>query len=318
MSWIPYTEQVRHIVLVSDLHVGARESLLPLDFDDREVGFEFREWLREQWRYFCEEFVPAATNGEPFILVVNGDSIHGSWYKMDPVIKSMTKQTRAAAHVLAPLVALSTKTYIVEGTEVHTGSDECDIAELLSAGGKIIRSDKSAAHRSTSIFVNGLHHKFRHHTSVAGRPWTEASAQGNHLCADRLRMVRQGMPATDILCLAHRHTHGITVTADGMSVVSPAWSAADRYARKASGEDFGIIGGVVFSYANREHKELPDVRLFTKSVAQESVAKPSRNTDRPSRKASVSQRNDKRKGNERIQGKRSFGKANLGKPAKAR
>jgi predicted MPP superfamily phosphohydrolase len=95
--WQMHKEKARHVVLISDLHVGALLAPLPMSFDDEGYGFVFREWVRACFSEFCENFVPRITNGEPFVLVVNGDLIHGDWHRFGQLaIKSSVKQMRAA------------------------------------------------------------------------------------------------------------------------------------------------------------------------------------------------------------------------------
>jgi hypothetical protein len=267
--WQLHTERAHHIVLISDLHVGALLAPIPFEYDDEGVGFAFREWVRGCFAEFFESFVPRVTNNEPFVLVVNGDLIHGEWHRFGPLaIKSAVKQTRAARDLLNPHAAKASAIYIIEGTEVHSHDNEADIAEELLKIGNVRPSSESPSHKSLSLMLGGKHHRFRHHTSTAGRAWTEASGQANHLADDILRCVRAGIQRPDVLCLAHRHVPGLTLDSNGMSIVTPAWSGVDRHARKVTREDFGVIGGSVLSYAGREKGEFPDVRFYTRSVVE--------------------------------------------------
>jgi hypothetical protein len=288
-----FAEKASHIVLISDLHVGALEAPMPLEYDDEGIGFDFREWVRARLVEFFEDFVPRITNGEPFVLVSNGDIIHGDWHRFGELgIRSIVKQTRAARDLIKPYAARAVATYLVEGTEVHTKTSESDIAEELLQIGNIRVAHDNACHKSLSLMLGGKHHRFRHHTNTAGRAWTEAGNQANHLADDILRCIRAGIQKPDVLCLAHRHVHGLTLDGNGMSIVTPAWSAVDRHARKVTREDFGCIGACVLSYAGRDLGEFPDVRFFTKSVV-DSVAKPSPSGGSIKAKATRTARTDK-------------------------
>jgi hypothetical protein len=268
MKWKMHDESsVRNMVVVSDLHVGALFGPCPSEYDPGGEGESYRNWVRKQWHEFVTKFVPLATNNKPYVLVLNGDMIHGDWSAFGPLaISSSTKQVRAARDLLRPLASKAASVYISEGTSVHTRDVEIDLGEELSSSAKVVKDGKCHSHKSISINMNGLHHRVRHHTSCAGRPWTEASNQGNHLCNDILLTLRNGRTPTDVLILGHRHTHGYTVTADGMSVVTPAWSWVDRHARKVTREDGGIIGAYVLSYTNRTKGEMADVRTFVKQI----------------------------------------------------
>lgn len=261
-----HKETAKHIVLISDLHVGAMLAPLPLSFDDESLGFDAREELRAQFSAFCNDFVPSVTKGEPFVLVVNGDVIHGDWSKFGILaLKTKVKQMRAARELLKPLASAACAVYIVQGTEVHTADAEDDIAEELLQVANVRPSKKAPGHESLSLMMNGLHHRFRHHTTLAGRAWTAAANQANHLADDILRCRAVGVPMPDVFCLGHRHVFGQTLDGNGMSIVTPSWSGVDRHARAKTREDFGSIGGCVLSYANRAKGEYPDVRWFIKS-----------------------------------------------------
>jgi hypothetical protein len=264
-----HREKARHIVLISDLHVGAMLAPVPMAFDNECEGFDFREWVRACFSEFCDDFVPRITNNEPFVLVVNGDLIHGDWHRFGMLaLATKVKQVRAARELLKPIAMLASAVYIVDGTEIHTSCSEHDIAEELLQVANVRPAHKAAAHKELSLTVNGLHHRFRHHTNVAGRTWTSAGGQANHLADDILRCRQAGVPAPDILCLGHRHVHGLTLDGNGMSVVTPAWSGVDRHARAKTREDFGNIGGCIMSYAGREKGEFPDVRFYLQSAAR--------------------------------------------------
>lgn len=269
MSWMMHKETAKHIVLISDLHVGAMISPVPMTFEDESIGFKSREWLRSCFDTFCNEFVPNVTNGEPFVLVVNGDVIHGDWVRFGMLaLRTKVKQMRAARELLRPIATAASAVYIVQGTEIHTADIEDDIADELLQVANVRPSKEAPGHESLSLMMNGLHHRFRHHTSVAGRTWTEASNQANHLADDILRCRRVGVPTPDVFCLGHRHVFGQTLDGNGMSIVTPSWSGVDRHARAKTREDFGSIGGCVLSYANRAKGEYPDVRWFIQSGAR--------------------------------------------------
>ena len=131
---------VSKLVVVSDLHAGCRLGLCPsggVTLDDGGIylpsGLQLKLW--GMWREFWEDFVPEATDGEPWGLVVNGDAIDGVHHgTTTQVSHNVLDQVRMAHEILAPVVARSAGYYHVRGTEAHAGKSghlEEQLAESL-------------------------------------------------------------------------------------------------------------------------------------------------------------------------------------------
>ena len=199
---------MNRIVGISDLHCGDIGAICPESFEgDFENSKPARDWLRCRWFDATEKFVPQVTQGDPFLLLLIGDLVQGNWSRFGGLMtKSVVKQCRMARELLAPLVKRAGAVIIVEGTEIHTGDDEEEIAIEFRemAGDKLILApDGRAVHTAARFTMNGQTHTARHHTTVAGRVATEASGRGIHLADEQLRRVG---PATNAPTFSGRPT----------------------------------------------------------------------------------------------------------------
>jgi hypothetical protein len=105
-------EPVRNLVVVSDLHLGCRLGLFPAGFSMRlDDGGTYRASRLQRivwrwWEEFWGEWVPSVTRGEPFSVVINGDSVDGGAHhgNVTHISANLEDQERLALHVLKPVV----------------------------------------------------------------------------------------------------------------------------------------------------------------------------------------------------------------------
>ena len=99
---------VTNCVVISDTHFGDQLSLCPESMHLRHGGTyrasKFQNFIREKWEYFWDTWVPQATRGEPYCVVLNGDAMEGRHHRAThPISQDMSDQEAVAYEMLAPV-----------------------------------------------------------------------------------------------------------------------------------------------------------------------------------------------------------------------
>jgi len=200
---------INNLVVVSDLHCGCRVGLCPPSIRLDEGGtYSFGAVQKHLWKWwgeFWDDWVPKVTRGEPYAVLVNGDTTDGAHHRSKTQIsQNFADQENIAAEVLAPIVEkCQGRFYMVRGTEAHVGAS----AENEERLGRRI-----GAHESNNQFTQyeywfrvgeGLIHA-AHHIGTTGRAAYETSA----LMAELMEMFveaskwREEPPDVVIRCLS--------------------------------------------------------------------------------------------------------------------
>src|SRR6266446_58906 len=118
---------INNLIVISDLHAGCRLALCPpsgatLDDGGRYVPSKLQVKLWNIWEEFWA-WVPVATKGEPFAVVVNGDVVDGVHHNSTTQIsQNLQDQAEIAYELLWPVVEMCEgRFYMVRGTEAHVG-----------------------------------------------------------------------------------------------------------------------------------------------------------------------------------------------------
>ena len=159
----------KRLVVISDLHAGCRVGLCPphgvtLDDGGQYFPSALQMKLWQMWRSFWDEFVPEATRGKPFDLVVNGDAIDGVHHgSTTQVSHNLADQLRIAHEILEPVVRRAENYYHVRGTEAHAGKSGATEEELARSLGAVTNRDGQSARfelwkRAGRHLVHVLHH----------------------------------------------------------------------------------------------------------------------------------------------------------------
>ena len=125
----------RVIVVLSDIHAGSTVALMPPEFTTLEgvllAQNPMQRWLWECWQD-AQAWITASVGADPYALVLNGDLTEGIHHGTKQVISPDTgDHVECAIHLLRPLVAKAAKTFIVKGTECHTGNNEIVIGKAM-------------------------------------------------------------------------------------------------------------------------------------------------------------------------------------------
>lgn len=260
---------LNNLVVVSDLHCGCRLALCPPEGMQLDDGgcvkpSRFQKKLWSYWRHFWDEFVPEATKGEPYGIVINGDVIEGDHHKATtPMSHNMKDQRRLAIGVIEPLVKLCDgRLWMVRGTEAHVGSSACDEETIAETVGAI--PNKEGQHARWDLWKEigpGKLIHFLHHIGSTGSQAYEATAVHKELIEEFVEAARWRREPPSAIVRSHRHRNFQVViptgsdageTSQALAVVTPAWQGKTPFTWKIPGARLATpqFGGVVMRYAH--------------------------------------------------------------------
>lgn len=270
--------ETANLVIVSDLHVGCQLGLIGphgarLDNDGIYRPSKLQRKVWEWWDEFWGEFVPAATKGEPYAVVVNGDILDGVHHNTTTQWShNLTDQAAVARDILAPVVAACQgRFYIVRGTEAHTGESAHAEERLAHELGAIPNSQGQYARYELWKLVGDRLVHLLHHVGTTGSQAYEATAVHKELVESITEAGRWRRRHPDVVVRSHRHRYIETVipTARGraFACVTPAWQLKTPFAWRIPGARLAEpqIGGLVVRLA---HDEL-FVRPWVQSLERE-------------------------------------------------
>lgn len=256
----------RAIVVVSDIHAGSTVALMPPKFTTLEgVVLEqnpMQRWLWDCWKN-AQSWIADTMDGDPFALVLNGDLTEGVHHGTKQVISPDTgDHVECAIHLLRPLVSKAAKTFIVKGTECHTGNNEIVIGKALKT--EINRETGLPAWDRLTIDIAGVRCVFRHHIGTSVRRGLAATQFSMQLAEEQVEAANNSEPIPRVLCCAHRHKFGSWEDDRGLAVVSPPWQLLSRFAHKVVSQARTKPGIYILDWRNRENGELPKLhrRLY--------------------------------------------------------
>lgn len=256
---------IRHVVVLSDFHVGSTKAMIPPGFTTLE-GNEVKMNGMQEWLWMCwlraNDFIADVVDGQPFALVLNGDLIegihHGTKEIWSPKIED---QFEAAIDVLSPLAKRAAVTFVIRGTECHVGDKEDALAKVLGAAPDH-QAGRPAFDRLT-LDLNGVRHVWRHHIGTTVRRGLAGTQLSANLAEEQVEAVNNGEPIPRFVGCAHRHKFGLYQDNNGMCAVSPPWQGLTRFGHKVVSQARTNPGLYVLSYENKKYGDLPDVVVKT-------------------------------------------------------
>jgi len=255
---------LNNIIVVSDLHCGCRLGLCPpsvkLDGGGTYHASPLQRKLYKHWLYFWDRWVPEVTKGEPFAVVVNGDSMDGIHHNsVTQISHNITDQQRIAYDMLSPVVdECHGQLYMIRGTEAHvgkSGQNEEALAEMLDA-----IPDDSGNYARWDLWAEvgaGLVH-FTHHIGTTGRTHYESSAVMAELGEAYAEAGRWQNRAPNVVVRSHRHRHievrVPTSAGYGISFVTAGWQLQTPFVWRMPGGRSSLpqIGGSLIRQGDHE------------------------------------------------------------------
>lgn len=255
---------INNLVVVSDSHCGCRSGLClgeaSLDDGGAYQPSDAQQAVAEHWDEFWDDWVPDVCHGEPFAVVVNGDSLDGVHHgAVTQVSQNLSDQRRIALTALKPVYELCEgRLYIIRGTEAHvgkSGQNEETLAEELGAV-----QDERGQYSRHELWIRvgrGLC-QIMHHIGVTGSSHFESSAVMKELAESYAEAGRWHNEPPDVVVRSHRHRHievrVPTKLGYGISFVTAGWQLKTPFTYRIAGGRITTpqIGGSVIRQGDHD------------------------------------------------------------------
>lgn len=256
---------VRHVVVVSDLHVGCQMAIVHPDGARQAEGgwytpSKFQRMLYGLWEQFWEVEVPIMTQGEPFDIVINGECVDGSHHNaVNQWTQNLTDQCAASIKLIEPLLDKCKRLFIIRGTEAHSGKSGQQDEQIAREVGAVPCPITGQYSRYELFYGlrDGIIH-FTHTVGCVGSQANEASAPLKDLTEFYLESGRWGERPPDAIVRSHRHRHVVvelaTCRGKALACVTPAWQGKTPFAYKIAGGRPAQpqFGGICLSWSEKE------------------------------------------------------------------
>lgn len=277
---------IRNVIVIGDLHAGCQYGLCPpegitLDggghYEPSELQCKVWAWWREMW----DDWVPRVTRGEPFGLVLNGDTTDGRHHNSTTQIShNLSDQRNLALDILRPVVETLARRddggpvlYMNRGTEAHVGPAG-ESEEMLGEALNAIQTETGRYTRlELSLRVGGDGGPLcnvTHHIGTTGRTHYESSGPMGELGEIYTEAGRWGDEIPDFIIRSHRHRHMKIEVAThkgyGIVEVTPGWQLKTPFIYKINARNSTPqFGGICIRRGDEEHYS----RAFVKSITRQ-------------------------------------------------
>jgi len=251
---------IRQIVVVSDLHCGCQLGLCPPS-DQYHVPLDGGGWYNpsvlqqkvwEWWELFWREWVPHNTRGEPFAIVINGDTLDGVHHGSNTQIThNIADQISIAAACLTPFITAAEVVYVVRGTEAHVGPSAQNEEILAERIGAKRTAEGRYSRDELRLRVNNALVDIQHHISPVNSTAFETTALQKEYVIACEEAGKWGVELPDVIVRSHRHRLAKTeVPAEkgsGIAITTPGWQLRTPYAFRLAGarQSMPQFGGIL-------------------------------------------------------------------------
>jgi len=275
------SKAISNLVIVSDLHCGCKLGLCPaegISLHDSQGGMytpgKFQRWMWGVWQEFWHDWVPRVTRGEPYAVLVNGETVDGVHHKATTQIShNLDDQRRIAVAVMKPIVKLCQgRLYINSGTPVHSGESGCDDEAVARELGAIPDSGGRHARYETWFRVGDALIHTTHHIGTTGSSMYESTAVHKELVEAMTEAGRWRQEVPQMVVRSHRHRFISTniPMADGFgaSIVTPGWQGRTPFVFKIPGgrQSLPTVGGIIIRAGDEEVHYRQFVRTIERSA----------------------------------------------------
>lgn len=257
----PTSKRPRLVFVVSDIHAGSTVAIMPPKFTTLEgVVLDQNPVQKFFWKCWTDamKWVASVANGDPYVVVVNGDAIEGNHHRTTQIISADTgDHVECAIHILRDLVARANKTFMIRGTECHTQNAEVVLGKAM----KTERNPESGLPAWDKLYMDvaGVRCIFRHHIGTSVRRGLAGTQLSLQLAEEQVEAANANLPIPRVLCCAHRHKFGYYHDNNGICLVSPPWQALTRHGHKVVGSAVTNPGLYALDFRDCREGELPRV-----------------------------------------------------------
>jgi len=242
------------------LYINSQRGLCPptVNLDDggqyvasRGQAETWQDWL-QFWRIIWEM---KQRLGVPLYTVFDGDLMDVNRHdRLDPITPNLAIVLDIGLAIVEPVAEMSDHTFIVRGTEAHTG-EHCALEEALARG--LVRRglaepdevNGTASWSWLPLEVGGVTFDVTHHPQTfARRPWTVDAAPGRQGAIIRDEYYERGERPPDVAVRAHVHKWAPGPPRLPPQVFYlPPWKLVDSYNhRLGAGGAVEPVGGLWF------------------------------------------------------------------------
>lgn len=223
------TDDLRNLVVISDLHGGCRLALHPRGPSNLDDGGTYRPsrfqlHLHDRWDEFWE-WVRVVARGEPYGVLVNGDVVDGVHHNSTTQIShNIQDQFMIARALLEPVVErCGGRFWMTRGTAAHVGSSSVYEEQVAKALGAIPNKDGQHARWRLKLNLSGRLIVAEHHVGATSSHAYLTSAPWRRLTEALVNEAKSRSKShVAVKVFSHRHTH-VRAAVDGAG--GPIWTA---------------------------------------------------------------------------------------------
>lgn len=276
---------IRQVIAISDLHHGCQLGLcppLPIALDSggyysaSPLQLVMWQWWLEFWRW-----VDHVTMGEPYAIIINGDTTNGKPHDaITNISDNVNTQADIALMVLKPLAEkCKGNLYFIRGTEAHVGKSGQEEERLAKSLGAI--PDEIGNYARWDLWMRlgdgvrgvgkGCLVNFGHHIGTTSSMAYEGTAISKELTEAYAEAARWREEPPDILVRSHRHRYyKVEMPSDNgyaIGLTTPGWQLRTPFSFRLSSGRTGTpqIGGVFIRQGDEVHYTKPFIRHIQRS-----------------------------------------------------
>jgi hypothetical protein len=257
--------KVKNIVCIGDTHFGSSIALMPplIRVQDGLVLTQSRQQVM-LWQWWLDfwQFVDAVLDGEPFILVHNGDIVDGNHHGCTQLATgSISAQQSMAISALRSHVARAAAFYCIAGTAAHAGQSSSHEEQIANALGAIPDHDGRHCRQDLWIEMGRDLVQFAHHIGTTSSAAYKSSAIMRMIAGMQQAAGEWGFRPPTVMVRSHAHDYTEVKRPNCRGVICPAWQLKSDWVWGKDTTNLPIIGGLIL----REGKEGLHIREFVRT-----------------------------------------------------
>lgn len=245
------------LAITSDMHVNSTVAMVPpegvlLDDGGQYIPSKAQLWLWENWADYWGRVRRhvAALNAE-WWAVFSGDLTEGFHHHSTQVVSGNPEtQAYLADRVFGvPLQDRPAHTFIVRGTEAHTGPSGATEEALA----RHLKAERTPAGKWSwwhlRLQPHGVLVDIQHHPSSKGNlPWTRPQAIQRLAYRIWSEHAIRKLDPPDIAIRSHTHVTGDSGDAyPTRAIITPSWQLKTAHAHKVAADSIADVGGLIIT-----------------------------------------------------------------------